>query len=87
MDNTAQYLRELTGIEDLSMVESLSLIIDVSTQSLDQLSMLLPNLKVLNVSHSEVTILDISSAFLICASLSSMSASSATLLAFSCYQI
>ncbi|ESU36243.1 Hypothetical protein DHA2_7792 [Giardia duodenalis] len=63
MDNTAQYLRELTGIEDLSMVESLSLIIDVSTQSLDQLSMLLPNLKVLNVSHSEVTILDISSAF------------------------
>lgn len=45
------------------MVESLSLIIDMSTQSLDQLSMLLPNLKVLNVSHSEVTILDISSAF------------------------
>lgn len=63
MNNTAQYLRELTGTEDLSTVESLSLIIDMSTHSLDQLSMLLPNLKVLNASHSELTILDISSAF------------------------
>lgn len=63
MDNTAQYLRELTGVDDLSTVESLSLIVDMSTQSLSHLSMLLPNLKVLNVSHSELTILDISSAF------------------------